>query len=635
MPDLDTDNAVALPQRADNAGNHDLTCAKMPDKAASAPGDVATGPGCPRTRIKLSDLVDLAQIQRMAEANYRASGMPIGIIDAADGSILVGVGWQDICAKFHRVHPVTKSRCEVSDKMIQEHIQDGNSYGYKCKNGLWDIGIPIIVGRDHLATLFLGQFFYKEETIDYSYYSAQAKEFGFDPSEYRKALDNIPIFSQSTVENILIYNKAFAGFIASSALSNQRLCIELTARKKAEIALNEKAVFIECMMNAIPSPIYFKDTKGIYRDCNDAFAALLGKAKKDIIGSSVFNIAKPDLAQKYHEMDNLLLLQSGVQIYEWKVMDATGDTRDFLFTKTVLTDDNGTTLGLIGIMTDITDRKTAERSLQTGYDALELRVLERTKELEQANSKLINIDKMKSAFLNTVSHDIRTPLTAILGFMKLIHKDIGKYLIPNPAMQHTDQKMARINNNIEIVFQEGERLTRLVNDFLDLSKIESGKTKWNDASIHIDALMNSYINRVKPTLPNKDTVRLIVDIAPDLPPIQADPDRITQVIDNIFSNAVKFTAKGSIAVSAKAIGNAIQVRIEDSGIGIPKEDLKSIFDEFYQTNSDTMRGTVKGTGLGLAICKNIVNHYGGRIWAESSLGQGSCVTFELPVIQGA
>ena len=115
-------------------------------------------------RFRLSDLIALDDVQKMANAHYKAAGMPIGIIDAFDGAILVGVGWQDICTKFHRVHAESRKRCQASDNYIKDHLAEGKPCFYKCQNGLWDIGIPIVADGRHLATLFLGQFFYENET---------------------------------------------------------------------------------------------------------------------------------------------------------------------------------------------------------------------------------------------------------------------------------------------------------------------------------------------------------------------------------------------------------------------------------------------------------------------------------------
>ncbi|WP_419659458.1 two component system sensor histidine kinase [Desulfosarcina variabilis str. Montpellier] len=184
--------------------------------------------------FRLADLIDLAAVQKMADAHYQAAGMPIGIIDAVDDSILVSVGWQDICFKFHRVNPQTLIRCQESDRTIKAHMRDGHAYHYKCKNGLWDIGVPIIVSGRHLATMFLGQFFYQGETPDREFFIRQARKFGFDIDDYLAALDRVPVFTRDKVEDILKYNQALAGFITSLAENS------LSKRKADEAVLRQQ-----------------------------------------------------------------------------------------------------------------------------------------------------------------------------------------------------------------------------------------------------------------------------------------------------------------------------------------------------------------------------------------------------------
>ncbi|MCK9294453.1 MAG: PAS domain S-box protein [Desulfobulbaceae bacterium] len=166
---------------------------------------------------RLADLLDLGIIQKMADAHYRAAGMPIGIIDAVDGSVLVGSGWQDICVKFHRANQMSLERCRESDSYIKDRLVQGEACRYKCKNGLWDIGVPIVVAGSHLATLFLGQFFYEGEAPDRAFFTQLAHQFGFNVNDYLAALDRVPVFSREKVDYILEYDKALVDFIADLA----------------------------------------------------------------------------------------------------------------------------------------------------------------------------------------------------------------------------------------------------------------------------------------------------------------------------------------------------------------------------------------------------------------------------------
>ena len=167
--------------------------------------------------MRLSELVDVSVVQKLAEAHYRASGMPIGIIDAVDGAMLVGFGWQDICTRYHRVNAISAEHCRESDNYIKGHLDESSPCEYTCRNGLRDIGVPIRVGGQHLATLFLGQFFYEGESPDREFFIRQALQFGFDERSYLASLDRVPVFSRPVVENILQYNVALARFISDLA----------------------------------------------------------------------------------------------------------------------------------------------------------------------------------------------------------------------------------------------------------------------------------------------------------------------------------------------------------------------------------------------------------------------------------
>jgi len=260
-------------------------------------------------------------------------------------------------------------------------------------------------------------------------------------------------------------------------------------------------------------------------------------------------------------------------------------------------------------------------------------LLQKTKELEEANERLKELDRTKSAFLSSVSHELRTPLTSILGFAKLIYKDFTKFFAPLAGDDKKLKKKAnRISDNLSIIVREGERLTRLINDVLDLAKIESGRIEWNDSLFNLKEVLEDAAKSVSGQFSEKPGVELKVDLPEKLPDIYADRDRLQQVFINLLNNAAKFTDKGHVRLWAVSKNGTVLVGVEDTGCGIPKEDLGKVFDKFHQViHGDTLKDKPKGTGLGLAICKQIVEHYNGKIWVESELGKGSTFFVELPV----
>ncbi len=295
----------------------------------------------------------------------------------------------------------------------------------------------------------------------------------------------------------------------------------------------------------------------------------------------------------------------------------------------------GTDLCIVS-MIDLTDRKRAEEALAEFNRKLERLVAERTgaledkaRELVEANKRLLELDRLKSAFLSSVSHELRTPLTSIRGFATLIRKDLSRMAKTSQAVTG---KYLRIDDNLNIIITESDRLTTLLNDFLDLSKIESGRMEWRDARLPVSDLVARSVDAVRGLFEDKHSICLALDVPDDLPDLYADPDRMLQVLINLLSNAAKFTDKGVVRIMAARDGDGLRLTVSDEGIGVPREDLESIFGKFRQsTQGDILENKPRGTGLGLAICRNIIRHYGGRIWAESEAGRGSAFHVFLPV----
>lgn len=252
------------------------------------------------------------------------------------------------------------------------------------------------------------------------------------------------------------------------------------------------------------------------------------------------------------------------------------------------------------------------------------------------------IERMKDDFLSTVSHELRTPLTSVLGFTKVIRKKLEDVVFPQlpTGDAKTGRTVQQINENIGIIISEGERLTALINDVLDLSKMEAGKIEWKRESAPIPDILEQAIAATASLFETKGIV-IINDIAAELPCVSCDRDRIVQVVINLLSNALKFTDTGSVTVSARRSfaddcsvecgQDCIKVLIADTGIGISEKDQKNVFEKFKQVG-DTLTDRPKGTGLGLPICKQIVEYHGGKIWVESRPGNGSVFSFILPVL---
>jgi len=259
----------------------------------------------------------------------------------------------------------------------------------------------------------------------------------------------------------------------------------------------------------------------------------------------------------------------------------------------------------------------ARRNKEFNQINLVFMVIDDITELKKAHEALREVDRKRSEFIATVSHELRTPLQSIMGFTKLIVQD----KVPDPMTQ---------TRFLDTIDRESERLAGLIGDLLDVSRLEAGKFVLKRQRLSLRDTIRSVIYELFSII-NEKAILIVDNIPEGLPEIEADENRIKEVMLNLVSNAIKFSSEGGkITVNAQATHNEILVQIIDQGIGIPAEALPNLFQKFYQINgSDTrIRG---GLGLGLYITKQIVEAHGGQIWVESKLNQGSTFSFTLPL----
>ena len=261
----------------------------------------------------------------------------------------------------------------------------------------------------------------------------------------------------------------------------------------------------------------------------------------------------------------------------------------------------------------------AYRELEILTQHLEERVKDRTMELEQANERLREMDHLKSAFVSVVSHELRTPMTSIKGYVENMLQGLTGELTDKQS-----HYLGRMKLNVE-------RLTRLINDLLDLSRIEMGRLELRRTAVCIRDLSGDVIENCQPLAQDKG-ITLTPTFPAQLQPVSGDRDKLTQVLTNLIQNAIKFTPEGGqVRVDVRSRDDGfIQVNVIDTGAGIPSDELDKVFLRFYRSASASP--TAQGAGLGLTIAKNLVELHGGRIWATSALGSGSCFSFTVPTL---
>jgi len=371
---------------------------------------------------------------------------------------------------------------------------------------------------------------------------------------------------------------------------------------------------LSAIIDVAPVPIITLDLDGNVTMWNTEAERVFGWTEKEVLGKP--NPIVPDASVRATAAIKQRLL-AGESLPGIELSRLTKDGRTVLmrvFTAAIH-DDRGDITGLMGVMEDITQRREARRELERYRDHLEEIIDERTLELRLTNDALLNATEAKDTFLASMSHELRTPLNSIIGFSGIMLQGLA-----GPLNDEQSKQLAMVNS-------AGHHLLALINDVLDLVKIEAGQTAPNLEKTRVSDMLDSVIGIMRP-LADERQLELTSAHGDDLI-VFTDRRRLEQILLNLISNAIKFTPAGSVSVIASASDAIVRFEVRDTGIGIPESALESIFDEFAQIERPD-RVRPEGTGLGLAISRRLASLLGGRISASSEVGVGSAFVLEIP-----
>ncbi len=401
---------------------------------------------------------------------------------------------------------------------------------------------------------------------------------------------------------------AMSGLIDESGNISHYIAVkeDITARKKIEQALHENERLLRNIIDTIPGGVFWKDQNSVYLGCNVIFAKVAGfNRPEEVVGKTDYDMAWTKQEADHYQQDDKQVIESRrARLNVEGELHHPGGRTSYLIKSTVpLRNQIDEVVGVLGIFMDITKIKKMEL------------------ELVLARDKAQEASRAKDQFLANMSHEIRTPMNSILGFSRLLKR----FALEDKAQHYLD-----------VILMNCDHLLEVINDILDMSKIDSGGIMLENIDFNLKELIGDVFNLVKYKIHEKNSIELGYHIADNVSHhLIGDPTRLKQIVLNLLGNALKFTSQGSIFLNVTLEENdkkdadtdvALRFSLKDTGVGIPQDKIEAVFEKFTQVDSSTTR-KYGGTGLGLAICRQLVTLMGGKIWAVSELNKGSEFVF--------
>ena len=541
--------------------------------------------------FELSNIFDMPALQSLMDSFSKLAGMGTAILDLK-GNILQAAGWQEICTKFHRVHPHTCQACTESDLFFTQNIKPNQFVAYKCRNQLWDMATPLMIGDKHVGNIYTGQFFYEDEVIDRQVFIDLAEQCGFDKDSYLAALDSVPRISREKAESVMEYLVKFSAMISKLSISNVKLAKAMYEQKQAAKIIQDSESKLREAQKMAHLGFWVWNVKTGDVEWSDEVYKIFHLSPQEFTPQidSIQSLSPwPEDHQRDQELIQRALVNHEQGTFEQRFLRPDGSTGYYFSTFQGVYDDNGDLTAIKGTVQDFTERKEIEKEREAMIAKLEAQ----NAELER--------------FTYTVSHDLKSPLITIKGFVGMLQRDLA------------EEDSGQVESDLMRISAAADKMNMLLRDLLELSRI--GRLVNPSENVPLGELAHEVVEIVGGQVEGKGVE---VEILPDLPVVFGDRLRLLEVVQNLVDNAIKYMGdqpRPRIEIGSRRDGDETVCYVRDNGMGIEPGYQEKIFGLFEQLDQH-----MEGSGIGLALVKRIVEVHGGRVWVESE-GQGRGSTF--------
>ncbi len=538
----------------------------------------------------LEELIDLKILQKMVDNLYSITGMPVSILDTQGKTILSTMSLR-VYINLSEINLSNSKFSKVIDEKLKKNLNNSDFIAYRYTDNSCEISMPVIVEGVEIATLVFGKFFYEGETANVGFFRNQAHEFGFVEDEYTKALNNVPIFSKEKVISIIEYYSSLVITLVESNIAKQKY---KQVNSKYSRLLNSMQDFVFVLDSStrlieynksLDANLYIHVGKFIDKKLNEVLPESIGNA----LDNALHKVKNGDIIQTI----NCSVIINGREVWYSAQISK------------LIYDEIGDCDSYIVVTRDITENVNVMNELQNAK-----------LQAEEANNA-------KNTFVANISHELKTPITVIQSATQLFEMKVKN-------MDSVEKNY--YCNHIRTVKQNCRRLLRLINNLIDVTKVDAGFMRLQLQNLNIvrlvEKLTNSVAEYAKAKRINVTFNKSIKELT-----VAVDPDKVERILLNLLSNAIKFTeAGGNIIVSIYVTSEDTYISVKDTGIGIPSGKLDMIFERFNNIDNILSRNH-EGSGIGLSLAKSFVELHGGKISVESRLGSGSEFTVKLPIIK--